>query len=382
MNINKKKPVQRLTGIQWHIFKIQWRIVLTISGVFCFGLLITATFIQNIPSLYERYNQISSLTLFSNSFFYGVFFATSYVFLVCLLCSLIYSIPLARNIKKQLEKLIDAATIFTRGKLTTRVEQDVDHEFSLLAEQFNAMANHYEKQVVSLQKLLSENSRLIEQAEQAASLEERRKLARDLHDAVSQQLFAISMTMAAMPRLLEKNPEQAKVVFTDIEKMVNNAQQELRALIMHLRPVTLDGKSFYEGLQSLFTELAIKNKHLKIELENNSETTLPSRMEDQLFRVIQEAISNMLRHSKATSFIMKSFEKDGRLFIILEDNGIGFYVDEMEKKGSYGLTSMKERLIELGGNLTVLSYPNKGTKLELRIPIQGVSEQLEGERNE
>ncbi len=374
MSKHNTKSVHKLTGIQWHILKMQWKVVLTVTILFCIGLLATATVVQYSPKLNESYNMKTSVLLFSNEFFYILLVATVFVFIVSLVSSFFYNYRLARNIKNQLEKMIDAATEFTRGKLTTRVERDVEYEFSLLAEQFNAMANHYEKQVVSLQKLLSENSRLIEQAEQAASLEERRKLARDLHDAVSQQLFAVSMTMAALPRLIEKSPEQAKAVFSNIEMMVNNAQQELRALIMHLRPVTLDGKSFCEGIQSLFDELVIKNQHLNIELDYNLQTPLPSRMEDQLFRVIQEAISNMLRHSKATSFMMKSYEKDGRLFILLEDNGVGFYVDEMEKKGSYGLTSMKERLIELGGNLTVLSYPNKGTKLELRIPIQAVSE--------
>jgi len=178
------------------------------------------------------------------------------------------------------------------------------------------------------------------------------------------------MTMAALPKLISKNQQQAITVLNDVEKMVNNAQQELRALIMHLRPVTLDGKSFEEGISALFEELKVKNKHLTLHLDFKQQTQLPSKIEDQLFRTIQEAISNMLRHSKATIFDMKLYEKDGRLCIALEDNGIGFIVEEMEKKGSYGLATMKERMIELGGNLTILSYPKKGTKLELRVPIR------------
>ncbi|OIJ10142.1 hypothetical protein BKP35_13590 [Anaerobacillus arseniciselenatis] len=365
----RKRP-QQLSGVQWQILKVQWKIVVVITVVFCLGILISASAIQSSSHLYEIYTGATSIILFSNSFFKVVFIATVYVFLISFAVAFLYSFPLARYIKNQIEKLVDAANLFTRGKLTTRIKTEGTNEFSELSDSFNAMADNYEKQVLSLQKLLNENSKLIEQAEQAASLEERRKLARDLHDAVSQQLFAISMTMAALPKLVEKNSDQAKKVFHDIEKMVNNAQQELRALIMHLRPVTLDGKSFQEGIRSLLEELKIKNNHLTIELIDEQKTQLPSRIEDQLFRIIQEAISNMLRHASATSFEMKMFEKDQRLFIVLEDNGVGFNLEEMEKKGSYGLMTMKERMIELGGNLTVLSYPNKGTKVELRVPIQ------------
>lgn len=370
MSKSAKKPIRKLSGVQWQLLKNQWQIVWVSSLVFSLGILIVATTIQYSPYLFKQYSTMTEVPLFSNTFFLYFFLATFYVFLINLSVSFFYSYPFAKHVKNQAEKLIDAATLFTRGKLTSRVEIQGENEFSQLSERFNAMAQHYEKQVFSLQKLLSENSLLIEQAEQAASLDERRKLARDLHDAISQQLFAISMTMAALPKLISKNQQQAITVLNDVEKMVNNAQQELRALIMHLRPVTLDGKSFEEGIQALFEELRVKNKHLTLHLDFKQQTQLPSKIEDQLFRTIQEAISNMLRHSKATIFVMKLYEKDGRLCIALEDNGIGFIVEEMEKKGSYGLATMKERMIELGGNLTILSYPKKGTKLELRVPLR------------
>ncbi|MFN7251803.1 MAG: histidine kinase [Anaerobacillus sp.] len=370
MSQKEKKLGRKLSGIQWQFLKIQGRISLISTVVFFLGILIVATYIQYSSALNVRYSMVTEVALFSNSFFLYLFILTLYVFLISFVVSIVTIYPFAKYVKNQIEKLIDAAASFTRGKLSTRVHIKGENEFLHLSERFNAMAEHYEKQVFSLQKLLRENSLLVEQAEQAASLDERRKLARELHDAISQQLFAISMTMAALPKLITKNQQQAKDVLNDVEKMVNNAQQELRALIMHLRPVTLDGKSFQEGIEALFAEIKVKNKHLTLRLSFNQKTKLPSKIEDQLFRTIQEAISNMLRHSKATMFQMRSYEKEERLFIVLEDNGVGFVVEEMEKKGSYGLATMKERIIELGGNITILSYPSQGTKLEIRVPLR------------
>lgn len=364
-----KQNRQKLSGIQWRVLKVQWNIVSVITVTYFVGVMLATSIIQSVPSFNHWFEQTTNLVIYSNSFFIIVITNMIFVFITTFIVSFIYSLPLARYLKNRVQLLIDSATSFSRGKLTERINFQDKNEFSILSERFNAMASHYEKQVGSLQKLLNENSLLLNQAQQAASLEERRKLARDLHDAVSQQLFAISMTMAALPKLMENNQEQAKLGFSHVEKMVLNAQQELRALIMHLRPVELEGKSFREGLQSLINELKVKNNHLTIQCELNHKAQLQPGVEDQLFRVIQEAISNMLRHSKATSFFIKSYEKDERIFLVLEDNGIGFHVNQSDHNG-YGLETMQERMIELGGVLKILSYPNKGTKLEMVVPLK------------
>lgn len=366
METRKEK---KLTGIQWKLLNAQWNIIFIVTVAFLLGMMLVATAIQMIPEVNDSFEKLSNIAIFSRAFFVVIVSLTAYVFVVLFVVSILYTLPFARQVKKQLEQLIDTATGFTRGKLTERAPIYEINEFSLLATRFNAMASHYEKQVNSLQKLLNENSNLLQHAQQAASLEERRKLARDLHDAVSQQLFAISMTMAALPKLIERNQEQAKDGFYQVEKMVNNAQQELRALIMHLRPVELEGRSFRQGLQTLLEELKVKNKQLTIECQLKHTTDIQQGIEDQLFRVLQEAISNMLRHSKAKRFSVKSFEKEDRLFIHIEDDGIGFTVKHHDHTG-YGLETMKERMIELGGGLTVISYPDKGTKIELIVPIK------------
>ncbi|WP_234410383.1 HAMP domain-containing sensor histidine kinase [Caldalkalibacillus mannanilyticus] len=257
----------------------------------------------------------------------------------------------------------------TRGNLEYRLKVEGKDELSQVGKQFNAMADRIEDQVTSLQALVNENHVLVQQAEYAASLEERRKLARDLHDAVSQQLFAVSMTMAALPRLIDQQPDRAKQHLQQVEEMIIQAQQELRGLIMHLRPVTLEGHSLAVGLEQLLEELRVKNPDLQIQWEIDPIDTLEDGIEDQLFRVAQEAISNVLRHSKALEFKLILRAKPERVYFKLEDNGIGFSLQE-SRKASYGLQTMRERIEKIGGSLDILTYPGKGTKIDIRVPIQ------------
>jgi NarL family two-component system sensor histidine kinase LiaS len=279
--------------------------------------------------------------------------------------------PLGRYLKRSLQSIADAADAFSRGKLDYRLQVVGSDEVSQVGLHYNQMADRIEKQVSSLQRLVNENTLLVQQAEKAASLDERRKLARDLHDAVSQQLFAVSMTMAALPRLMDSKPEQAKAHLLQVEEMVTMAQQELRALIMHLRPVTLDGHSLKEGINQLLSELTQKYPDLELEWEIRVEVSLEQGIEDQLFRVIQEAISNVLRHAKANRFTLKLHQKQERLLLTLEDNGVGFNITD-NKKSSYGITTMRERIEDLGGRFDLITFPKTGTRIEIRIPIQEI----------
>jgi len=202
----------------------------------------------------------------------------------------------------------------------------------------------------------------------SAVIEERQRLARELHDAVSQQLFAISMTATAVGRTIEKDWERAKRQVELIEEMAAVAQSEMRALLLHLRPVHLDGKNLGEALQSLVNELQQKTS-MSITLNVDGEMTLDTQSEDHLFRIAQEAISNTLRHSKAQSMSihLSGFGRQVRLTFV--DDGVGFEV-EARKHSSYGLLTMEERVLEMGGSLDIESKSGAGTKIEIWIPAR------------
>lgn len=201
-----------------------------------------------------------------------------------------------------------------------------------------------------------------------AVIEERQRLARELHDAVSQQLFAISMTATAVGRTIERDWERAKRQVQLIEEMAAVAQSEMRALLLHLRPVHLDGKNLGQALTALVEELKQKVP-MAITLEVDESISLPPQAEDHLFRIAQEALSNTLRHSKADSMYISLQRVDDNVHMTLQDSGIGFDL-EAKKQTSYGLLTMEERVNELGGSLRMISEPGQGTTIHLWVPME------------
>ncbi|NJP37606.1 sensor histidine kinase [Alkalicoccus luteus] len=218
-----------------------------------------------------------------------------------------------------------------------------------------------------MKRLLNENAALLEERERGAGQEERRRLARELHDSVSQQLFAVSMSMSAMPKLIDKAPGKAVQTAGSVTTMIQEAQQELRALIMQLRPVTLEGKPLKEAVEQLFYELDAKHERIHFQADTSGIPVCSKGVEEHIFRVLQEGISNALRHGKPTEVILSATAGTGKTMIVLTDDGSGFD-PEAVKSTSYGLMTMRERMVELGGHMTIISRPGKGTRLEFRLP--------------
>src|SRR5690606_1790809 len=198
-----------------------------------------------------------------------------------------------------------------------------------------------------LQRLSTNNAELAERAKFSAVTEERQRLARELHDAVSQQLFAISMTATALGRTLEKDFAKAQRQVALIEEMSSVAQSEMRALLLHLRPVHLEGKRLSQGLNELIAELRAKVP-IEIQFEMDEEVQLTRGIEDHLFRIVQEALSNTLRHSRADKMEIRLQHRTDYVRLFIRDNGIGFDL-QVKKHASYGLVSMQERVNEIGG---------------------------------
>lgn len=277
---------------------------------------------------------------------------------------------LTKNIRKRLEEVSFAAKNLAYGNLTHRLPFTDDREIGEIALSFNEMADRIEQQVRELQRLAAENEALINQAKAAAVTEERQRLARDLHDAVSQQLFAISMTSATLNRLITKEPQKAISLVTNIEESARKAQAEMRALLLQLRPVTLEKEDFHTAIINLGKELMGK-QIIDCEIDIQENLQLSMHIENQLYRILQEGFSNILRHAQATKLkltIRKNSDQTA-VHCKLEDNGIGFSIDDANSKTSYGMKSIRERIAQLGGTVNWLSYPDKGTVLDVMIPI-------------
>ncbi len=268
--------------------------------------------------------------------------------------------------KKQIEMVEEALYQLEQGRLIDEDKAAYPEELETVGQRVKNIQRQMADQVKTAQKLASEKAVDQEKQVQKIVSQERNRLARELHDSVSQQLFAASMLMSAITetKQAEGSPEAKQLKL--VEEMIHQSQLEMRALLLHLRPVPLKGKSLQEGMQELLGELAQK---VPMEISWKVEShPLEKGVEDHLFRILQESISNTLRHAKATSLEVLLIHRDDLIILRISDDGVGFNVSE-EKAGSYGLQNMHERTKEIGGVLKVVSLKNKGTRLEVKVPL-------------
>ncbi|WP_332631162.1 sensor histidine kinase [Halalkalibacter flavus] len=342
---------KRLASIRWQFIRHS----LLVTFILSFLLLFLMTYDEPRGLLIVFDRKLVAIPLFF------------WVFALIVITGVIAGYIQADPIRRRVDQLVHGALRFERGTFTHRVEVEGEDELAELGKRLNGMAQNFEEQVASLQRLSSERAAMQETVKKAAVSEERQRLARDLHDAVSQQLFAISMMTAAIKQTMVKTSDPSVEQVKMVEKMANTAQAEMRALLLHLRPAHLEGKSLKDGIHQLFNELQEKyGMDVTVTIEENM--MIPKGIEDQIFRMVQEAISNVLRHAKATQLELQLRQTNQDLKIKLIDNGVGFDVKSVQKN-SYGLHTMRERMTEIGGTLQIVSVPNKGTQIEVNIPI-------------
>lgn len=240
-------------------------------------------------------------------------------------------------------------------------------EIHTIAKRIEKIGKQMSEQVKLSQRLATEKVEDQESRIQEIIERERNRLARELHDSVSQQLFAASMMMSAINETKQdaENDREAKQLKM-VEGMIHQSQLEMRALLLHLRPVALKNKSLKEGIEELLIELSQK---VVMDINWKLESfPLDKGVEDHLFRILQESISNTLRHAKASKLEVLMIKRDDFVILRIVDDGIGFEVDDT-RAGSYGMQNMHERALEVGGTLKVISVKNKGTRLEVKVPV-------------
>ncbi|WP_301107549.1 sensor histidine kinase [Sporosarcina sp.] len=257
-------------------------------------------------------------------------------------------------IKQKLENLYSKQEFIPSKKMNKQMNHSIEQLYEVLHAQRN-----------SLRRMTDERSEAQDKVIQERIVQERQRLARELHDSVSQQLFAASMLLSAIVEQADEGPIRKPLL--QVEKMVQQAQLEMRALLLHLRPAALHNQSLAKGLEELLNELKEKvTFDIKHRLE---EIELSKGAEDHLFRIAQETLSNTLRHAKATEVEMLLIERGGLAILRVQDNGVGFKQDD-GKGGSYGLQNVKERAIEIGGSCKIVSVPAQGTIVEVQLPIE------------
>jgi NarL family two-component system sensor histidine kinase LiaS len=267
------------------------------------------------------------------------------------IAGVLFGFMIARGLTRRLQTLAEAADAWSEGNFEVLARDSSGDELGTLARQLNHMA-------VQLQTLFQTNQEL-------AALEERNRLARDLHDSVKQQVFATVMQVGAAQASLDHDPGAARTHLAETERLVRQAQQELTVLIQELRPAALEGKGLATALRDYAVDWSRQN-NIEAGVRVSGERVLPLHLEQALFRVAQEALANVARHSRATTAeIYLSWEGDD-VVLTITNNGQGFDVAAMVGKGM-GLRSMRERMEALGGHLAVDSQPSAGTRVTARL---------------
>lgn len=260
----------------------------------------------------------------------------------------------ARGLSHRLHTLTQAADNWSRGEFSVFVTDRSGDELGQLARRLNRMAEQ-------LQNLLQTHAEL-------ATLEERNRLARDLHDSVKQQVFATAMQVGAARALIERDPQAAQARLTEAEALARQAQAELTVLIRELRPAALQGQGLAEALGT-YLEAWSRQTGIPIDISRQGERSLPLPIELALFRVAQEALANVARHSRAGQVTVHLAYASEQVTLTISDNGSGFDPRLAGEKG-LGLHSMQERLALLGGELEIQAAPGQGTQLVARAPLR------------
>jgi NarL family two-component system sensor histidine kinase LiaS len=208
-----------------------------------------------------------------------------------------------------------------------------------------------------------------------AVVEERNRLARDLHDTVKQHVFANALLVRAARKQLDRDPDAARARLEEAEQLAEQTQQELINLIGALRPAALADKGLM-GMLRAYVEEWSQRTGITVDLRAQGERLTPLDTEEAYYRVAQEALTNVARHSGASHVEIQLAWTEKTLEMIIRDDGQGFVVEESAGKG-LGLASMRERVEALGGALTISSGAS-GTSLEARTPLaSAIAQEME-----
>jgi len=285
---------------------------------------------------------------------------------VFILVSVAFGYWAAQRIGRRIDTLHLSLKQASNGNFGVRITEGGHNSFIEVYREFNELAQQMEEKMKWLQVRGEEYVMTESASNEAAVLEERKRLARDLHDTVSQQLFAIHMCASSLPKLQQVDRERADSVLEQLVNMSNLAQKQMRNFIAQLRPMELEGRTLYEALDKWFPDYCRQN-NLQGELEWRLKERLSEAKEHQLFLIAQEAMANIVKHASAKGCTLTMADTERQVSMILQDDGIGFNVDGV-KRGSYGLSTMQERAQKLGGSAEIWSKSGSGTRVKVTIP--------------
>jgi signal transduction histidine kinase len=261
---------------------------------------------------------------------------------------------LSKSNKKLLEEI----------KVRTAVEKELNNYKAHLEELVRERTDELLQSNMKLQEETTERKRA---REEAAVMEERSRLARELHDSVSQSLYSLTLFAETGRQLVEKGDlENLRICFSEIVSSSQVILKEMRLLMFDLRPAALEEEGLLRALQKRLDSVE-QRSGVKSELNVTGDLKLSPVMEEGLYRIAQEALNNSLKYSSAQKVTIDINFADEKIEMEVSDDGEGFDVESVLERGGIGLTNMQERAVKLGGNLQVFSTPGKGTNIRFNV---------------
>ncbi len=297
-------------------------------------------------------------------------------FLIPALCLTMMAIPVAiiiarlttRRLATRLQNVIFTSKRLANGDFEARVLDPYPDDIGQIGQQLNSMADILAQNIHLLRDLAQTNTRLMSDAEEHAIQLERVRLSRELHDDIAQKLFSLSAHSAILPQLIQQDSQAGIKQAQYIAQLSEQANLDLRALLMNLRPPQMIQRGLSDALESLCSDWQRTNRvsvECTLVLQGKY---IPIGIQDVIYRITQEALSNITKHAHATSVIVSVLEGAYQLTVSITDDGVGF---DMTKptNGHFGLMSMRERARAVGGQMTIESDSGHGTTIKVILPI-------------
>ncbi len=309
-----------------------------------------------------------ALALFTAQLTWGLHLTL--VTIVAALAGLLLGAWASHRVACRAQRILDVSRAWLRGNLSLRIADPTADDLGLLAGQLDLLAGHLEQDEQDLDMLRERNVRLTDQVRALAVVEERNRLARELHDSVKQHLFSLAMTASGIRTrfdTLQDVPDDVVEMVREAETTAQIAQREMTRLVKDLRPASLQDQGLAAALND-YTLLFGAREHLLIYFEvQGNDACLPPPMAESLYRVAQEALHNVARHARATRVDVHLRCIPEQVALTIRDNGVGF--DTGQARRGLGLANMQERMLAVGGRLTVESQTGTGTTVLAEVGL-------------
>jgi len=304
--------------------------------------------------------------------------------LIILVVILIVNLALHFLVLKRLDNFNAGIQSLSAGQLPPQISDAQPDEIGGLAQAFNSMAQQIETRRAENLALADHLRRQSDQRGELlgrlirAQEDERKRIARELHDDLGQALSGLALQFESIRRFITSEPKQAVAQLARAKELVSYAIQQMYNLILALRPSILDDLGLAVAVRN-YAEQTLTGAGISYELDASGlAERLPAEVEISLYRAFQEAINNIVRHSRATHVSIRLGKSDHTFTGEIADDGQGFDLDAIQLDGAdprgLGLLGMQERITQCGGQMHTISSPGKGTHIMIQIPLQDKSD--------